>query len=91
MQIVCARPMVFRRRLLKYALRNASRMDNKFNTMRKVGVIDPVHRKESMIAWDIVEELSSEVHRFKNKEVEDPIEMFCTEEPDALECRMYDV
>ena len=83
--------MIFRRRLLKYALKRASITDQKFNHVRKIGIIDPSYKKDSMVAWDIVEELSSELDKFKNKQVEDPIEMFCTEEPDALECRMYDI
>ena len=43
------------------------------------------------VAWDNVEELSAEKAHEKAKAVpEDPLEKFCSEEPDADECRVHD-
>ncbi len=41
------------------------------------------------VAWDIVEELQAErSHRAHHK---NSFEIYCEENPDALECRIYDV
>ena len=44
------------------------------------------------VAWDNVEELSAEKKHEaqKNPEITDPLEKFCSDEPDADECRVHD-
>lgn len=42
-------------------------------------------------AWDTVEELSSEASHQKQKApVKNSLEVYCDENPDALECRVYE-
>lgn len=44
------------------------------------------------VAWDIVEELQAErSHRKQNEPVKRSLEQYCDENPDAAECRIYDV
>ncbi len=92
MRLVCGNfPLVFRRRLLKRAILHADHVQKQYNAKQRVGVIDVCHKKEQAIAWELVEELSSELNRFKERDLHDPLEEFCETEPDALECRIYDV
>ena len=49
------------------------------------------HSPNCATAWDIVEELQAEIaHRRQNKP-KTAFERYCDENPDADECRMYDV
>lgn len=44
------------------------------------------------VAWDIVEELQAELsHRRNRTQPRNSLERFCDENPDAAECRVYDV
>ena len=44
------------------------------------------------VAWDIVEELQAErSHRKQNEPAKHSLEQYCDENPDAVECRIYDV
>lgn len=43
---------------------------------------------ECMIAWDTVDEIA---HGIANREARDPLEDYCAENPDADECRVYDI
>ncbi|MEN9871500.1 MAG: hypothetical protein RLZZ499_1139 [Cyanobacteriota bacterium] len=46
---------------------------------------------ECAVAWDTVEELSSEASHQKQKApVKNSLEVYCDENPDALECRVYE-
>lgn len=92
MRLVCGKfPLVFRRRLLKRAILHANNVQKQYNSKQRVGIIDVCHKKENIIAWELVEELSSELNRYKERCINDPLEEFCENEPDALECRIYDV
>jgi hypothetical protein len=43
------------------------------------------------VAWDTVEELSSEASHQKQKTpAKNSLEVYCDENPDALECRVYE-
>lgn len=43
------------------------------------------------VAWDTVEELSSEASHQKQKTpTKSSLEVYCDENPDALECRVYE-
>lgn len=47
---------------------------------------------EAMVAWDIAEELQAEAaHQSATKIHKSALEIFCEENPDALEALMYDV
>ncbi len=44
------------------------------------------------VAWDIVEELHAEkAHRQQNQQLKNNFEVYCDENPEADECRVYDV
>jgi hypothetical protein len=46
---------------------------------------------ECAVAWDTVEELSSEADHQKQKApAKNSLEIYCDENPDALECRVYE-
>ena len=46
---------------------------------------------ECAAAWDTVEELSAEAsHQKQNKPAKSSLEVYCDENPDALECRVYE-
>ncbi|HEY9700246.1 MAG TPA: Calvin cycle protein CP12 [Trichocoleus sp.] len=44
------------------------------------------------VAWDIVEELQAErSHRKQQEPTRNSLQQYCDENPDAAECRIYDV
>ena len=46
---------------------------------------------ECAAAWDTVEELSAEAsHQKQNAPKKSSLEQYCDENPDALECRVYE-
>lgn len=46
---------------------------------------------ECAVAWDTVEELQAEASHQKAQEVKkSPLDVFCDENPDADECRIYE-
>ncbi|MEL6929574.1 MAG: Calvin cycle protein CP12 [Cyanobacteria bacterium J06600_6] len=46
---------------------------------------------ECAAAWDSVEELSAEAaHQKQNAPAKSSLEKYCDENPDALECRVYE-
>jgi len=42
-------------------------------------------------AWDIVEEMQAEMAHRRQFRAENSLESYCSQNPDALECRLYDV
>ncbi len=47
--------------------------------------------KECAAAWDAVEELQAEAaHQKQKKPKKNSLEMYCDENPDAAECRVYE-
>ena len=43
------------------------------------------------VAWDIVEELQAERAHRQVKSSKNSLEVYCDQNPDAAECRIYDV
>lgn len=41
-------------------------------------------------AWDVVEELQAEASHQRQTKQKNSLEQFCDDNPDALECRVYD-
>jgi predicted GTPase len=41
-------------------------------------------------AWDVVEELQAEAAHQRQTKQKNSLEQFCDDNPDALECRVYD-
>jgi hypothetical protein len=45
---------------------------------------------ECAIAWETVEELQAEASHQKQKVAKNSLQEYCDDNPDALECRVYD-
>jgi hypothetical protein len=45
---------------------------------------------ECAVAWDTVEELQAEAAHQKQKVAKNSLQTYCDDNPDALECRVYD-
>jgi hypothetical protein len=45
---------------------------------------------ECAVAWDTVEELQAEAAHQKQKVSKNSLQEYCDDNPDALECRVYD-
>jgi hypothetical protein len=41
-------------------------------------------------AWDVVEELQAEASHQRQTKQKNSLEQFCDDNPDAMECRVYD-
>ncbi len=46
--------------------------------------------KECAAAWDVVEELQAEASHKKQKKPKNSLEVYCDENPEAAECRVYE-
>ncbi len=46
--------------------------------------------KECAAAWDAVEELQAEAAHQKQSKEKNSLEKFCDDNPDAVECRLYE-
>ncbi|CAN1213384.1 Calvin cycle protein CP12 [Tumidithrix helvetica PCC 7403] len=46
--------------------------------------------KECAVAWDTVEELQAEAAHQKQAKGKNSLEIYCEDNPDAAECRIYD-
>lgn len=49
------------------------------------------YSSECAVAWDTVEELQAAAADRRFKKVQNSLEEFCSDHPDASECRIYDV
>lgn len=94
MKIVCSvtwnNGYVRRARLARKALSHAIECDKMAFNMRRAGVFSPEPKQLSAVAWDIVEEVYSEIADYKMRK-KDPLEAFCDENPSEPECIIYDV
>ena len=60
-------------------------------TAREVCSTEGATSGECAAAWDTVEELSAEAaHQKQNAPAKNSLEKYCDENPDALECRVYE-
>lgn len=57
---------------------------------RAVCDISGSNSAECAAAWDAVEELQAEASHQRNKKPKNSLEQYCDDNPDALECRVYD-
>jgi hypothetical protein len=57
---------------------------------RQVCDINGVESGECAAAWDAVEELQAEASHQRESVVKNSLEQYCSENPDAAECRVYD-
>lgn len=60
-------------------------------TAREVCGVEGATSGECAAAWDAVEELSAEAsHQKQNTTEKTSLEKYCDDNPDALECRVYE-
>jgi len=60
-------------------------------TAREICNAEGATSGECAVAWDTVEELSAEAsHQKQNAPQKNSLEQYCDENPDALECRVYE-
>ncbi len=57
---------------------------------REVCESSGVDSKECAVAWDAVEELEAESSNEKESKVKNSLEVYCDDNPDAAECRLYE-
>jgi len=46
--------------------------------------------QECAVAWDVVEELQAEASHQKQEKGKNSLEIYCDDNPDAAECRLYE-
>ncbi|MEE3718598.1 Calvin cycle protein CP12 [Tumidithrix elongata RA019] len=52
--------------------------------------VSGTNSKECAVAWDTVEELQAEAAHQKQAKGKNSLEIYCDDNPDAAECRIYD-
>jgi uncharacterized protein YgiB involved in biofilm formation len=58
---------------------------------REVCSTTGVHSKECAAAWDAVEELQAEAsHQRQDAKYKSSLEKYCDDNPEAVECRIYE-
>ncbi|MCU0567650.1 MAG: Calvin cycle protein CP12 [Oculatellaceae cyanobacterium Prado106] len=66
-------------------------IDKERQEAREVCEIKGDGSSECAAAWDVVEELQAEASHQKQKETpKNSLQNYCDDNPDALECRVYD-
>ena len=81
-------PLVILRRKARNAVDMALSYERTYRKVQRMGVMHTVvdeYRMKSIMAWDDVEELNSEISRYKER-MTTVLECW-----DPLECRIYDV
>lgn len=67
------------------------RMEDALSQARETCASEGATSKACAVAWDIVEELQAEYSHQKVQEQPSEFEDFCDNNPNAEECRVYDV
>lgn len=58
---------------------------------REVCDVSGTNSAECAAAWDVVEELQAEAsHQKQNEPKKTSLEQYCEDNPDAVECRLYE-
>ncbi|MDZ8186033.1 MAG: Calvin cycle protein CP12 [Nostoc sp. ChiSLP02] len=57
---------------------------------RTVCDINGSNSPECAAAWDAVEELQAEASHQRQNKVKNSLEQYCDDNPEAIECRVYD-
>ncbi|MGL5035606.1 MAG: Calvin cycle protein CP12 [Microcystaceae cyanobacterium] len=67
------------------------KIDKELALAREITKTKGATSSESRAAWDAVEELKTEAsHQKQNKTETNSLQDYCSNNPDALECRIYD-
>lgn len=68
-----------------------SKIDQEREQAREVCSTEGAQSGDCAAAWDAVEELQAEAsHQKETKTTKDSLEVYCDDNPDALECRVYE-
>ncbi|NJR50955.1 MAG: hypothetical protein HC780_16615 [Leptolyngbyaceae cyanobacterium CSU_1_3] len=65
-------------------------IEDELQNARAVCGINGATSGECAAAWDAVEELQAEASHQRQVKPKNSLEQFCDDNPDALECRVYD-
>jgi CP12 domain len=65
-------------------------IQEKINQERQACETNGAGSAECAVAWDTVEELQAEAAHQKQKVSKNSLQEYCDDNPDALECRVYD-
>ncbi|MFN9608638.1 MAG: Calvin cycle protein CP12 [Pseudanabaena sp.] len=61
-----------------------------FQQARETCEISGAGSQECAAAWDAVEELQAEASHQKQDKPKNSLEIYCDDNPDAVECRLYE-
>jgi hypothetical protein len=65
-------------------------IEEELQNARSVCDVNGATSGECAAAWDAVEELQAEASHQRQVKPKNSLEQFCDDNPDALECRVYD-
>ncbi|KAM3091728.1 Calvin cycle protein CP12 [Phormidesmis sp. 146-35] len=65
-------------------------IEEELQNARAVCDVSGSNSGECAAAWDAVEELQAEASHQRQVKPKNSLEQFCDDNPDALECRVYD-
>jgi hypothetical protein len=67
------------------------KIEQELANARQVCSTDGASAAECAAAWDAVEELQAEAsHQHQGQPEQNSLEKYCSDNPDAAECRLYD-
>ncbi|SKB15572.1 conserved hypothetical protein [Planktothrix sp. PCC 11201] len=65
-------------------------IEKELEEARTVCDVSGATSKECAAAWDAVEELQAEASHQKQEKPKSSFEVYCSDNPDAAECRLYE-
>jgi uncharacterized protein YgiB involved in biofilm formation len=66
------------------------KIQEELENAREVCSTSGVNSKECAAAWDAVEEVQAEAAHQREAKGKNSLEQYCDENPDAVECRVYE-
>ncbi|MBD2185061.1 Calvin cycle protein CP12 [Planktothrix sp. FACHB-1355] len=66
------------------------KIDQERDQARQVCDVSGSNSKECAAAWDAVEELQAEASHQRQSKKKNSLELYCDDNPDAAECRLYE-
>jgi CP12 domain len=66
------------------------KIQEELQSARDACEVNGTNSPECAVAWDTVEELQAEASHQKQQKSKNSLEMFCDDNPDAAECRIYE-
>jgi len=66
------------------------KIQEELQSAREACEVNGANSPECAVAWDTVEELQAEASHQKQQKSKNSLEVFCDDNPDAAECRIYE-